>query len=227
MMSIVAFGIGAYTLPEAGRLLAVSPAMLRRWLFGYAYDRRGERVEQAPLWRAQYGVDQEEPLLGFRDLLEARIVRGLRQQGLGLPTIRAGLTMASELVGDAHPFSTTSFRTDGRRLFLQLGEGELVDLRLLQQVFRTVVEPSFRDLDYDTDQACRWWLTPKHTVVIDPQRAFGQPILAESGIPVMAVQKAVIAEGSIERVATMFELKPAIVREALSFAGEEGWRQAA
>ena len=226
-MNDAAFGIGAYTLPEAGRLLGVQPAMLRRWLFGSAYDHGGKMTEQGPLWCPQYGLDQEEPLLGFRDLLEARVVRGLRQQGLGLPTIRAGLKMASGMVGDAHPFSTTSFRTDGRRMFLALGEGELIDLRRRQQVFRTVVEPSFRDLDYDSDQACRWWLTPRRTLVIDPRRAFGQPILAESGVPVAAVQKAVAAEGSVERAAAIFELKPAIVREAVGFAGAEGWRQAA
>ena len=226
-MSAGMFGIGAYTLAEAGRLLAVPPTRLRRWLFGYDYRPRGSDAPQAPLWRPQYGVDQDEPLLGFRDLLEARVVRGLREQGLGLPTIRAGLRVASEMVGNAHPFSTRLFRTDGRRLFLLLNEGDLVDLRRRQQVFRRIVEPSFRDLDYDTDQACRWWLSPKRTMVIDPTRAFGQPILAESGIPVATIARAAQAEGSAERAAALFEIKPAVVREAIGFMGAEGWRQAA
>lgn len=85
------FGIGAYSLAEARRLLGVSPTTIRRWLFGYSYDRDGSRTEQKPLWRARYGADQDEPLLGFRDLLEARIVRGFRDLHIGLPTIRACL----------------------------------------------------------------------------------------------------------------------------------------
>ena len=72
-MSTAAYGIGAYSLAEAGRLLGVSPVTIRRWLFGYSYDHHGPRTNQQPLWQPQYGADQDEPLLGFRDLIEARI----------------------------------------------------------------------------------------------------------------------------------------------------------
>src|SRR5215813_1426064 len=102
-MSEFAFGIGAYSLSEAGRLLGVPPATLRHWLFGYRYHHHGPMAEQPPLWRSQYGLDEDEPLLGFRDLIEARIVRGLRSLKIGLPTIRACLERARELVDDDHP----------------------------------------------------------------------------------------------------------------------------
>src|SRR5437868_515458 len=101
-MDDLQFGIGAYTPTEAGRLLGVSASTLKRWLFGYSYEHHGPLTIQKPLWQAQYGLDQEEPLLGFRDLIEARVVRGLRSLGIGLPTIRQCLARASEIVQDTH-----------------------------------------------------------------------------------------------------------------------------
>lgn len=212
-----AYGIGAYSPAEAGRLLAIPPATIRHWLFGYSYEHHGPKRRQPPLWRAQYGPEQDEPLLGFRDLLEARIVRGLRDAKLGLPTIRRCLEVARELVGDDHPFSTSRFRTDGKTLFIEHGTGVL-DLKTRQHVFKRVIEPTFLDLDFDDGAASRWWLNPKRkTLVIDPERSFGQPIVAGTGITTASLASAVEAEGSVERVARLFDLPPATVRDALSF----------
>lgn len=221
-MALANFGIGAYSLAEAGALLDVSSTTIRRWLFGYHYDHHGPLTEQMPLWRPQYGIDQEEPLLGFRDLMEARIVRGLRLMGIGLPTIRECLKRASEVVDDAHPFSTKQFRTDGKRLFLEqsdgFGDSRLLDLKARQNVFKKVVEPTFKDLEYGIDAAARWWLVPnRKTIVIDPNRSFGQPIAVENGVTTARLAQAVKAEGSIERVANIFEMKPSTVKDALSF----------
>lgn len=225
-MTAAAFGIGAYSLAEAGRLLGVSPVTIRRWLFGYSYDHHGPTTAQAPLWRPQYGVDQEEPLLGFRDLMEARIVRGLRAMKIGLPTIRECLRQASEIADSDHPFSTRLFKSDGKRIFLEQMSGDgttfLLDLKRRQHVFERIVAPSFVDLDFDADAASRWWLLPKkRSIVLDPARSFGQPIVAETGVPTVRLAQAVKAEGSVERVAKLFELRPSIVRDALKFEGRK------
>jgi uncharacterized protein (DUF433 family) len=225
-MTYSGYGIGAYSLTEAGQLLSVSPTTIRRWLFGYSYDHHGPKMTQSPLWSPEYGSNQEEPLLGFRDLIEARIVRGLRSRHIGLQTIRECLRNASEIVQDAHPFSTKRFKSDGKRLFLEITENlpngqdepALIDLKARQNVFRTIVAPSFVDLSYDADVASRWWLLPnKKTIVIDPTRSFGQPIVADGGVPTARLAQAVEAEGSVERVAQIYELKPNLVRDALNF----------
>ena len=221
-MTSAGFGIGAYSLGEAGSLLSVAPSTIRRWLFGYAYDHHGPRTEQAPLWAPQYGVKQDEPLLGFRDLIEARIVRGLREMGIGLPTIRACLRHASELVNDAHPFSTRQFKSDRRTIFLEQmdvsGGVHLLDLKQRQYAFRHVVEPTLIDLDFDTDAASRWWLLPKkRTIVLDPARSFGQPIVAAAGVPTARLAQVVAAEGSIRSAALLFDLSETLVRDALAY----------
>lgn len=225
-MSDLQYGIGAYTLTEAGHLLGVSPVTLKRWLFGYSYQHHGPVTKQQPLWTPQYGAEQDEPLLGFRDVIEARVVAGLRSLGIGLPTIRQCLLRASDIVQDTHPFSTRLFKSDGKKIFLEITdhikkadqEPALIDLKSRQRVFKAIVAPSFVDLSFDAEVASRWWLLPnKRTIVLDPQRSFGQPIAADSGVPTARLAQSVRAEGSIERVAKLFELKPQIVRDALRF----------
>ena len=221
-MSKAVFGIGAYTPTEAARLTGVPPSALRRWLFGYTYDHHGPRTTQEPLWRPQYGIDQEDPILGFRDLIEARMVGNLRELGIGLPTIRACLRTAAEIAEDDHPFSSASFRTDGKRLFLERvgkdGKHDVIDLKSRQHAFARVVERSFVDLEFDDSKATRWFLLPqKQTIVADPERSFGQPIAAVGGVPTSRLAQAVRAEGSADKVARIFEIAVNVVRDAVKF----------
>jgi uncharacterized protein (DUF433 family) len=231
-MSEPAFGMGAYSPSEAARLTGLPSTSIRRWLFGYSYHHHGPKTLQAPLWRPQYGIDQEEPLLGFRDLIEARIVGKLRKLGIGLPTIRACLRTAAEIARDDHPFSSASFRTDGKRLFLERigeqGERDVIDLKARQHAFARIIERSFVDLDFDEIKATRWFLLPnKRTLVADPERSFGQPITSELGIPTKRIAQAVVAEGSVQKVARLFEVGVSDVRDAMSFEASLGALQPA
>lgn len=226
-MTNAAFGIGAYTPAEAARLTGLPSTALRRWLFGYSYNHHGPRTTQEPLWNPQYGSNQDDPLLGFRDLIEARMVGNLRQIGIGMPTIRTCLQTAVEIAQDDHPFSSASFRTDGKRLFLERvgsdGKHDVIDLKAKQHAFVKVIERSFIDLEFDERKATRWFLLPqKQSLVVDPERSFGQPITSENGIPTKRLAQAVSAEGSVEKVAKLFEIASSVVRDALKFESQLG-----
>lgn len=227
-MSETEFGIGAYTPAEAARLVGTSGNSIRRWLFGYSYDHHGPRTTQGPLWQPEYGTDQEEPLLGFRDLIEARMVAKLREVGLGLPTIRVCLATAAEIAQDDHPFSSAFFRTDGQRLFLErlddTGTHDVIDLKTRQLVFPKIIARSFLDLDFDDKKATRWFpLAKSREVVADPEREFGQPIIDSEGIPTRRIAQVFKAEGqSVDKVAKLFEIGKKAVRDALAFERQIG-----
>lgn len=226
-MGEAAFGVGAYTPMEAGRLIGVSPAMVRRWLFGYTSRTDQNSKRHSPLWQPQYGLGQDDPLLGFRDLIEARMVAKLRDVGMSLQNIRHCLMTAAEIANDSHPFSSARFRTDGQRLFLERlsdeGGHDVIDLKSRQMAFPKVIERSFLDLDFDDEKATRWFLTKSKQVLADPQRSFGQPIVDEGGIPTYRLAQAYVAEGrSVDKVATLFEISRSAVREALSFESQHG-----
>src|SRR6201747_2989465 len=192
-----ALGRGAYGAAEGLRLLNfsrsnapvrhVSRNTVARWLRGYDFGTKGGGHSE-PLWHPDYLNEDNLIEFSFRDLIELRFVKAFRDIGLALPTIRECYQRAAEAVHDEQPFSPRKFRTDGNTIFLEITEGmqeaKLVDLRRRQNVFRTIVEPSLKDLEFDASAVTRWFpLGIAHrSVVIDPARSFGRPI-AVSGVP--------------------------------------------
>jgi uncharacterized protein (DUF433 family) len=228
-------GRGVYGAADALRLInfqrpdvephrTISRQTIARWLGGYDYEVRGETRRSEPLWRPDYTTENDDVIeLSFRDLIELRFAKAFRDAGLGLPTIRHCFSRAVETVRDERPFSTRKFRTDGKTIFLEITsdvhEGELIDLKRRQSVFHRIVAPSLRDLEFDADVVARWFpLGVSHkTIVVDPTRAFGRPIVAMGSIPTEVLADAVKVEGSSQRVSKLYEVSLAAVNDAVYF----------
>jgi uncharacterized protein (DUF433 family) len=142
---------------------------------------------------------------------------------VGLKHIRNCLELAREIVKDDRPFSTQRFRTDGRSIFLESlnehrGDPEVLDLRERQYVFAKVIDKFFKDLDIEDDAVSRWRpYLGKNSIVIDPQRAFGQPIASASGIPTQTLFDALEAEGSAKRVARLYDVDPSVLKDVHNY----------
>jgi uncharacterized protein (DUF433 family) len=227
-----ALGRGSYSAVEGLRLLnfsregilpdhRISRATVVRWLRGY--DHGADRKHHSdPLWQPDYVNDNDQIELSFRDLIELRFVKAFRNLGVGLPTIRDCYRRAAEELSADRPFSTQKFRTDGKTIFLEITEkdheGRMIDLKKRQQVFRTFIEPSLRDLEFDASTVSRWYPLgmKQRSVLIDPSRSFGRPIV-QGGVPTEILAEAVEVEGSIDAVAALYEVPKAEIRQALRF----------
>lgn len=220
-------GGGLYPLVQAARLVGVEPRSVRRWLKGYSWNYRDGRSSSGPLWALLYADDEElgsEQVLGFHDLLELRAVAKFIEHGVPLKVIRATIEQAAKQFGP-HPLHTQRFMTDGRRFFHEAieltGQPYLVDFKGRQIVFDTVIRPSlFTGIDYAaTGQAQRWFpVKGRKVIVLDPRKQFGEPIIADAGIPTDTIACAVNAEGGDRRrVATLYRVTPAAVDAAVNF----------
>jgi uncharacterized protein (DUF433 family)/DNA-binding transcriptional MerR regulator len=217
------FGIGAYTVPEAARLLRLPAGNIRRWVGGYAYRNLSrERMSQPALWRLQHPKYDNHLELGFRDLIELKFVREFLKVGLSIKTIRFCLEEALTVINDSHPFTTRRFKSDGKTIFFEqikdTGEAQLLNLKSKQYTLGKIIEQSFKDLDIQDDIVTSWRpFKGKDSIVIDPNRSFGQPIASQSGIPTVVLAEAVKAEGSIASVARLYEVDTQAIRDAVSF----------
>ncbi|WP_325546103.1 DUF433 domain-containing protein [Ramlibacter sp.] len=217
-----------YPLARAARLVGEEPRTVRRWLKGYTWKYRDGRRASGPLWDLQFADDEqlgEERVLGFRDLLELRVVARFVQHGLSLRLIRETIQVAREYFGD-YPLHSRRLVTDGRKIFLEAvrrsgDDPTLLDVRGRQFAIDAVIRPSLIEgIEYDRDaHALRWYPVPKRRlIVLDPQVQFGEPIIADAGVPTDTLRDAYLAEGkSVGRVARLFRVSPQAVQAAVAF----------
>lgn len=211
-------GIGLYTLQQASRLSGAKASEVSRWLFGY---KAGEDKQYPPLWQPQV-KDVEEKVIGFRDLMELRIVKAFSGHGVPIRLIRLALEHAKEIFGSEYPFTSHRFLTDGRTIFyeaLAQGHDELTDLVRRQLVFESIIRPQlYEGVEFSArGAAVRWFPRKGKTIMLDPGVSFGRPVLSAFGIPTEAIAQAMKVEQNIKAVAAQFEIPVDKVRAAVRF----------
>jgi uncharacterized protein (DUF433 family) len=99
-------------------------------------------------------------------------------------------------------------------------------------VFDQIVKPYLGQLEFDDfDAPRRWWPMGKRAdVVVDPALSFGEPVVADAGVPAHVLAEALRAETeydparAMERVSALYRVKPRHVQSAVRF---EEWLNAA
>lgn len=219
-------GTGIYPLNQAARLVGAPSRYVRRWLRGYSWKYKDGRSSSGPLWHTQFEHEHlPGTVIGFRDLLELRLVAEFVRHGVHLKVIRATIEAAERDFGASYPLSNRQFLTDGKRIFLQAmeqatGTSKLIDVVGRQFVFSEVIRPSlYAGIEYDDGEAKRWYpLKRSKAIVLDPEIQFGAPMLSDAGIPTDTILDAWKAEGEDRaRVARLYDITPAMVNAAVAF----------
>jgi uncharacterized protein (DUF433 family) len=214
-------GRGIYSLSDAERLTGVPTKRIRRWTTGYDFSRKGVMRHSTPVIANDLSAEIGVPALNFVDLLEVRFLNAFREYGVSMKAIRIASLRARDLLGLTHPFSSQKFSTDRHTVLAEFvtetGDEVLLDLvRTQYELDRLVARFLVGEVEFDeTGTPARWRPFPSsRRIVIDPQRAFGAPILDEAGIPTLVLARAVEVEESIDVVAKLFNVDPAAVEDA-------------
>jgi uncharacterized protein (DUF433 family) len=219
-------GAGIYSIAQAARLIGADHRAIRRWVLGYEYKYHGERRRSQPLWHTQFSdEDLPDPVIGFYDLLELRLVNAFVQRGVTLQTIRATAEVAQSLFATDYPLSSKRFLTDGKRIFLEAlersGEVRLLDVPRQQFVFRDIIRPTlYAGIEYEDERARRWYPlgSDRKTIVLDPAVQFGAPVVEQAGIPTDTLYASYLAENRDRRaVARVFDIPARLVDAAVRY----------
>lgn len=201
-------GVGLYSMPEAARLLRTRPATLKDWVTALVPRR----------------LPPDERALTFVELMELHFIKMFRSEGVPMQTIRKASAAAAVRFATDYPFTVKRFDTDGRTIFATMIRQEqdrlvVEDLKKGQYVFDEIVKPFFRKLEFSgIQEVSRFWpMEKKGRVVLDPERKFGKPIDADSGIPTKALYEAVCAGQSPRDVAKWFGVPIQTVQAAVAF----------
>lgn len=230
-------GKGIYTPAEAGALLKAPADEVRRWAFGYDRRRNGVKVRYEPLIQTELPDIEGQHAITFTELVELMYIKGFRRAGAPWRLVHEAAEVAARMFGTEHPFAMRKFFADPTGIYALLREsngGEsLVGLQGHgQHALREVVQPYLGQLEFDPMEVpTRWWpLGHEGRVVVDPQVSFGEPIVAEIGVPTRVLADALQAEReydsdrAMERVSWVYKVAPRHVQTAVRF---EEWLQAA
>jgi uncharacterized protein (DUF433 family) len=177
--------VPAYTVAEAAALVRVPVSTLKTWIHGETSS-RGLLV-----------LPRSRPrLLAFSHLVEAFVLAAIRRgHGVSLQRVRKAIGFVQREIHVERPLIHSKFKTDGVDLFIEQW-GKLVNASKDGQVaMRGALETSLQRVDWDRDGlAVRIFplvrsaaeRQPK-SIVIDPERGFGRPTLAGTGIRVEVV----------------------------------------
>ena len=126
-----------------------------------------------------------------------------RDEGVSLPTIRKASRAAAKRFGAEYPFAVKRFDTDGHSDLCDLEEalrrqGSVEELNRGQYVFDQIARPFFKKLEYSDHNGREGSILANGTegrIVLDPERSFGQPIDAETGVQTNTLYMACQAGG--------------------------------
>lgn len=208
-----------YGFAEADYLAHVSRGTSRRWLAGYSYrGTSGDVVHLPPVGRRS--AKDADGTVSFIDLVEVVAIGGLKDAGFSLTHIRKIVTTCEELLGVARPLTTLTFKTGGREIFVDMGEGRLIEVlgRRGRQAWTEVLAPFLQTLEYENDLARRWWpLGQQGPVVVDPAFAYGLPVIKNTGVRTEILFERFEAGELFEEIAEDFNLEARDVQLAIQF----------
>lgn len=153
------------------------------------------------------------PRLPFVALVEAQILRALRRSGLSMQEIRAGVEALRATTKNEYVLATRDIATDGESLLYNVTAGvapQWARARDGQLVIRQVVDMVRRYVHFAPDGFAERLTLPSYGdahVIIDPEFAFGQPVLETSKIRVDTIADLFYGGGeSVETIADEYDL---------------------
>lgn len=214
----------AYGPAEAARYLRLPAATLRSWLVGRAYPKGNGEATFHPLIRPA----QRQPLLlSFFNLIEAHVLRALRtEHGVAIAELRKAIAYAEKKLGIDRLLLSPELRTHAGQMFLDRYV-ELVNLSASGQLaLRKVFEEHLKRVEWDE------WKFPvrlypyvdasQHTaerpIAIDPQVAFGRPVVIRAGISTAAIADRIDAGESVDALAEDYDLTRDEIEQAVLYS---------
>lgn len=235
-----AFGRGVYGVGQAARLSGIPPQSLRRWLVGYGYAVGSAQRALGPVCSHDYGTIDGRLVLSFLDLQQARAIANLRHpvrgESLSLQGIRRWVAAASEKWKTPYPLAHADLMHDGHRIWAVVGKGEhphLLDVFTDQTAMKDVLQPFLRAVHFGPDSLVEtWWPGSQwadvgQAVIADPNYRFGRPVAAVSKVETKLLAASAAVNGSIETVASWYEVPIEDVRASVAFEARLARRAAA
>jgi len=212
----------AYPLAEAARYLKLPATTLRSWVVGRPYPKAGSVEHFHPLIKAA----QAKPLLlSFWNLIEAHVLLSLRtDHAIAIREVRDAIHYAERELGLERLLLRNDLSTHAGQVFLDQ-YGKLINLSASgQMAMRRMLEDHLKRVEWDR------WMFPMRLypfvpgasrddrrIAIDPEIAFGRPIVLRVGVSTGAIANRIDAGESVAELAADYDLTPNEIEQAVLY----------
>ncbi len=178
----IEIGVGIYTIRELSRILRIPYAKLSRWINRYWDGELGREFEQCYSWKTG-----KSKAVGFHTLVEFYIFYCLSEAGVKTRAVLNAHKELSQIFETPHPFAhrevTHNIKTDGTRIYLK-AKDKIITLDGTKQLNLQFLKIFFKNLEFNIENiVVRFWpLGKKGSIVVDPKRKFGHPVLENSNV---------------------------------------------
>lgn len=202
------------------------------WCFGHDYRHKKDGSPKRFL-RVIEPADTQARLLSFVNLCELHVLAAIRRHhGVKLPAVRAAVEFVRQKLGAGRPLASSRFLTNGIGLFVEHA-GELLNVSQQgQSALREDFERALTRIQFGKSggpvllfpftRESPLALDQPKTVLVDPRRSFGRPVLAGAYVRTEVIEDRFRAGDSIADMALDYGVSSVDIEEALRFERRRG-----
>lgn len=176
-------GLGIYTSTEISRILRLPAHKVRRWINRYWDGELGKKYEGQYSWKTN-----NSQAVSFHTLIEFFVMMQLSEQGVRTRSLLDGHKILSDRFNSPFPFAMKevlqNIRTDGKKIYFVINDDCILSLDGSNQLNLAFIDDFFKNIDFDSENlAFRYWpLGKNNSILIDPERKFGHPVIGNHNI---------------------------------------------
>ncbi|WP_089908704.1 DUF433 domain-containing protein [Lentzea albida] len=191
------------TPKETAKHLLIPRSTLDRWL--------REQVDGAPLVHRVEPDRRGWPSVPFVAVVEAYVLRSLRDLGLRMNKIRDAAEAVRREFNTPYALANRKISTDGVDIFLEYADGDMARVGDQQRPIRDFLNAHLRYINWDSSDGLASSLKLRQypdvaPVIIDPRFGWGAPVIEANHVPVDAVVNMWLAGDSLKEVAYEYSL---------------------
>ncbi|TVQ09164.1 MAG: DUF433 domain-containing protein [Balneolaceae bacterium] len=210
-------GEGIFTPSEIAKFLKLPTGKVNRWVNSYWDGDFASKTGHGYSWKKN-----DSKAVNFLTMVELLIMASLSEQGARTTEIVKAHKVLADRYNVVYPFAMnkviSNIYTDGKKVYLDDG-GYIINLDGTDQINLEFVKQLFNNLDFGIDDlASRYWPMGKdNSVVVDPERKFGHPVINETNIYPETIYGMVQAGDPPAFIASLYNLTGKEVEDAIAY----------
>tara|TARA_R110000744_G_scaffold265698_2_gene379765 strand:+ start:69 stop:740 length:672 start_codon:yes stop_codon:yes gene_type:complete len=210
-------GSGIYTASEIASILRVPYRKVYTWMNKYWDGKIGKEFGSKYSWDIN-----GTRAVSFHTFIEFYVMMRFSEAGVKPKQVLAAHTELSKMYSTAFPFARKEvlkgIRSDGKHIFLKTIKGT-IELDGTKQLNLDLIDMFFINLEFDKDNlASRFWPIGKEkSILVDPNRRFGHPVIDGKNIFPEIIYNHHKAGDPIAYIAHVYQISEEEVNHALEY----------